>query len=176
MIKKKIKNSNLCLMKGDITDMEIDAIVFDIKENLQLGSGFGGAISVRGGPSIQEELNKTGKLNKNEAIVTNAGNLKSKYIVHVVGPKFQEDNTKEKLQTSILNSLKKAEEKGDIKSIAFPPLSAGLYGVPLNLCAEVMLNSIKEYLKGSTNIKEVVITLLDTREYTPFKAKLDTFN
>lgn len=176
MSEKKINDKTIRLIKGDITDTEIDAFVFDIKEDLKLGSGYGGAIAVRGGPSVQEELDKVEKIGVGEATITSAGNMKAKYIIHTVGPKFQEDDTAGKLRSATLNALKKAEEKDDIETIAFPPMGTGLYGVPLDLCAEVMLKAVKEYLEGSTKLKEVDFVLFDTREMKPFEAKFNALN
>ena len=173
MTKKKVKNSTIKLIKGDITDMVVDAFVFDIKEDLKLGSGFGGAISVRGGPSIQEELNKLPKLSVGEAVITDAGKMKAKYIIHANGPKFQEDDIPGKLKKATLNSLEISEKKRDIENVAFPPMGTGIYGVPLDLCADVMLKTVKEYISGSTKLKEVIFCLLDSRESKPFREKLE---
>lgn len=173
MTEKKVKKSTIKLVKGDITDMVVDAFVFDIKEDLKLGSGFGGAIAVRGGPSVQEELNKLPKLSVGEAITTSAGNMKSKYIIHANGPKFQEEDLAGKLKRATLNSLKNAEKKKDITNIAFPPMGTGIYGTPIGLCADVMLTTVKEYLNGSTKLKEVIFCLQDSRESKPFREKLE---
>ena len=167
----RIGESTIRLVTGDITDIEIDSFVYYAQSNLKLGSGFGTAITLRGGPSIQEELNKMGELQTTEAVVTAAGNLKAKSIIHAVGPAFQEENIEDKLRTTITNSLEKAEARG-ITSIAFPPMGAGFYGVPLNISADITLKSITDYLSGDTKIKEVVICLLDNREYKPFQEKL----
>jgi len=167
----KVSRSTIRLVIGDITDIEIDSFVYYAQSNLKLGSGFGTAITLRGGPSVQEELDKIGELQTTEAVVTEAGNLKAKSIIHAVGPAFQEENIEDKLRTTIANSLKKAEAKG-ITSIAFPPMGAGFYGVPLNISADITLKSIANYLSGDTRIKEVVVCLLDNREYKPFHEKL----
>jgi len=169
----RIKNCNLRLLKCDITDLDIESFVYYAQENLALGSGFGTAISVRGGPTIQKELNKIGKIELTEAVVTEAGEMKAKYIIHANGPKFMEENLAEKLKQTVINSLKKAEEKG-IKAIAFPPMGAGFYGVPLEQSAEITLNTIKEYLSGETNLEDTVICLLDNREYIPFEKRLSS--
>ncbi len=176
MSEKKINDKSIRLVKGDITDTDVDAFIFDIKEDLKLGSGFGGAIALRGGPSVQEELNKLEKIGVGDAVITAAGKMKAKYIIHAVGPKFQEDNTSEKLRNATLNSLKRAEEKDDIEKIAFPPMGTGLYGVPLDLCADVMLKTVKEYLEGQTKLKEVIFVLFDTREYKPFETMFNALN
>ena len=176
MSEKKINGTTIRLIKGDITDTEVDAFVFDIKEDLKLGSGFGGAIAVRGGPVVQDELDKVDRISVGEATITSAGNMKAKYIIHTVGPKFQEDDIPGKLRNATLNSLKQAEAQGNIESVALPPMGTGLYGVPLDLCADVMLNTVKEYVEGSTKLKEVAFVLFDTRELKPFEAKFNVLN
>jgi O-acetyl-ADP-ribose deacetylase len=167
----KIRNSCLKLIKGDITDLEIDSFVYYAQHDLRLGSGYGTAISMRGGPSIQEELNQFGTLDTTDAVVSAAGEMKAKYIIHAVGPRFQEEDIPEKLKKTVLNSLKQAEEKG-IPAVAFPAMGVGFYGVPLDVSAKVTLETIKEYLSGETEIKDVVVCLLDNREYKPFQSQL----
>ena len=168
----KTKNSLIRLDKSDITLLNIDAIVFYARNDLQLGSGFGNAITVRGGPSIQEELKKFGSVNTCDVIVTSAGDLKAKYIIHAVGPKFQEADLETKLIRTILNTLQTASEK-QIKSVAFPPMGAGFYGIPLELCARVMLNVISEFLSISTSLQEIVICVMDNREYNAFNSAMN---
>lgn len=167
----QIKNTTLRLHRGDITDFEIEAIVYYARNDLELGSGFGTAISVRGGPTIQEELRERGTLETMQAVVSAAGNMKTQHIVHAVGPKFQEEDTERKLKATIQNALQAAEEKG-ITAIAFPPMGAGFYGVPLETSADITMNTIVEYLEGETGIQEVVICLLDSREYKPFQERI----
>jgi O-acetyl-ADP-ribose deacetylase (regulator of RNase III) len=169
----KVKNCNIRLLKGDITDLDIESFVYYAREDLALGSGFGTAISIRGGPTIQKELDEIGKIKTTEAVVSSAGEMKAKYIIHANGPKFQEENLPEKMKRTIINSFKKAEEKG-IKAIAFPPMGAGFYGVPLGQSAEITLNTIKEYLSGETKLDDVVVCLLDNREYIPFEKKFSS--
>ena len=142
MLESKIKNSTLQLEVGDLTAMEIEAIVFYASHDLKLGSGFGSAIAARGGMKIQEELNPLAPISKGEAVVSDAGQLNSNFIIHAVGPRFQESDTEGKLRTTMENALKVAEEKG-IKEIAFPPMGSGFYGIPLNTCSEVMIDVIK---------------------------------
>lgn len=167
----KIKKSTLRLQKGDITDLEIDSFVYYARNDLMLGSGFGTAISIRGGPSVQEELKPLAPIETTKAIVSAAGEMKAKYIIHAVGPKFQEENLEDKLKTTIENVLKEADKKG-IEKIAFPPMGAGFYGVPLPVSADITLKTIADYLQGETKIKDVVICLLDNRDYAPYKSKL----
>jgi O-acetyl-ADP-ribose deacetylase (regulator of RNase III) len=170
---KKVKDSVIRLMIGDITDIDIECFVYYAQSNLKLGSGFGGAITVRGGPAIQKELDKLAPIDRGKAVISDAGEMKAKYIIHANGPKFQEENLEEKMKKTIINTLKLADEKG-IKKIAFPPMGAGFYGVPLDLSAQLTLETIKSYLSNGSKLEEVVICLLDNRDYDPFQKKLQS--
>ncbi len=167
----RINQSVIQLIKDDITDLDVDAFVFYAQSDLALGSGFGTAISVRGGPTIQQELEDMAPVAAGEAVVSGAGNLKANHIIHAVGPKFREEDTESKLRTTVLNSLRRAEEKA-VETLAFPAMGAGFYGIPPELCAKVMLDAITKHLQGSTVIKDVVICVLDTRQYTTFQNAL----
>ncbi len=167
----KVKQSRIRLTVGDITEMPVEAIVFYARSDLQLGSGFGGILAAKGGPKIQEELKKLGTAKTTEVVVTAGGMLKIKYILHAVGPRFQEENLEEKLRATMRNVFQKAEEKG-IKSLAFPAMGAGFYGVPLEVCARETLGAAKKYLEGSESAKEVVFCLNESYEYPPFQEQL----
>jgi len=170
MLESKIKNTNVRLETGDLTAMEIEGIVFYASHDLVLGSGFGSAIAARGGASIQEELKEFGTLETGEAVVTAAGKLNSDFIVHAVGPRFQEFDAESKLKTTMENALKAAEKKG-IRKLAFPPMGAGFYGIALDTCAAVMLESLQTYLSDTSSLEEIIICVLDNREYDAFKNK-----
>jgi len=172
MIESKVSdNSRLNLIRGDLTNLEVEAFVFYAQSDLSLGSGFGNAISMRGGPTIKQELDKAEKVNMGESFISAAGELKAKFIVHSVGPAFLEENIEEKLKITIENSLKCAEDKG-ITQLAFPPMGAGFYGIPLPVCAKIMVDTVKNYLSNKTGLKEVIICAADDREYKPFADKL----
>jgi O-acetyl-ADP-ribose deacetylase (regulator of RNase III) len=172
MGEKEIKGKKVKVFKGDISALDVEAFVFYARHDLQLGSGVGNAIALRGGSSIQEELNKLGSLKTGEALVSAAGKLKAKFIVHAVGPRFQEEDIEGKLKTTIQNALKKAEEK-EIKQLAFPAMGVGFYGVPLALSAKIMIETIKKHLEGESKIKEVLICANDLRELKPFQEALN---
>ncbi len=168
----RVNNTCVQLVKDDITDLEITAFVFYAQHDLQLGSGFGTAISTRGGPTIQKELEELSPLETTEVVVTAAGNMKADFIVHSVGPRFQEDGIEQKLSETMFNTLKAVEEKG-IERIAFPAMGCGYYGVLPDVSARVMTEVLKEYLSGETCIKEVVICVLDTPQFNSFKAPVE---
>jgi O-acetyl-ADP-ribose deacetylase (regulator of RNase III) len=166
----QVKNRTLKLIVGDVTALDVEAFVFNANHDLQLGSGFGTAITVRGGPKIQEELNELGPLETTQAVVSGAGELKAQFIVHAVGPRFQEEDIEKKLRQTLENSLRVAADRG-IKKLAFPPMGAGFYGISLPVCAEVMVRTFADYLAGDTGIEEIIICALDRREYRPFEAQ-----
>ncbi|MEW5701788.1 MAG: macro domain-containing protein [Candidatus Zixiibacteriota bacterium] len=165
----------LRLTVGDIADMEIDAFVYYARHDLVLGSGIGTAISVRGGPTIQEELEKLAPIKTTEAVVTAAGGMKAGRIIHAVGPRFQEEDLEAKLEMTVLNCLKKADESG-IRTVAFPAMGAGFYGVPLDVSARVMFSTIRDYLAGTTGIGDVIICLGDNREHEVFRRRMSELN
>jgi len=167
----QVNRSTIRLSKEDITDIEIDAFVFYAQHDLALGAGFGGAISVRGGPAVQKELDEMGPVATCDVVVSGAGKLKADHIIHAVGPRFQEPETEDKLRTTMRNCLARAEEKG-IERLAFPAMGAGYYGIPATLSASVMLEVLGQHLRGDTCIKEVVICVLDTNQYESFKAAI----
>jgi O-acetyl-ADP-ribose deacetylase (regulator of RNase III) len=162
--KKQIKNSTLSVKKADVTATEVDAFVFYARNDLKLGSGFGNAIALRGGPTIRKELENLDPLQVTEVVVTTAGTMKAKHIIHACGPRFQEEDTKQKLKATIINALQAAESNG-MDSVAFPPMGAGFYGVPLDTSAKVTIETIADYLNLGSEIKDVVICANDTREY-----------
>ncbi|MHA1270955.1 MAG: macro domain-containing protein [Candidatus Helarchaeota archaeon] len=167
----KVKKSIIKLIKGDITNQETDAIVNAANARLQLGGGVAGAIRRKGGPKIQEECNKIGGTYVGGAVITTGGNLKAKYVIHAVGPRMGEGNEDEKLKNATINSLKLADKHG-LKSIAFPAISTGIFGFPLDRCAKIMLTNTIEYLKGKTDIELVAFVLFTSNDYNVFENTL----
>jgi len=163
----KVKQGTIRLEVGDITELPVEGIVYYARPDLVLGSGFGGVITAKGGPKIQEELKKFGKANTTEVVITTGGDLKAKYILHAVGPRFQEEDLEEKLRKTTDNVLRKAEESR-IQSLALPAMGAGFYGVPLEVCARETLGVVKKHLEASAGIREVVFCLRDSHEYRNF--------
>ncbi len=159
------------MIQGDLTALEVDAFVFYAREDLQLGSGFGTAIQSRGGDAVRKQLEQIGRLKVGEAVLTTAGGLKAGFIIHACGPKFQEPDTEAKLRRTMQAALRLADAKG-LKRIAFPPMGAGFYGVPLDLCARLMLESLREHLLGGSELEEVILCVLDRREYLAFADRL----
>ncbi len=172
MVEKIIGEKKLRLIRADITEVEVDAFVFDITEDLKLGSGFGAAIQQRGGIAIQKQLDEIGSCPTGEAVVTEAGILKADWIIHANGPKFREEDEEAKLRKTVAAALARAEEKG-VKILAFPPIGTGLYQVPMDLCARVMVETISKHLANGASVQEVLIVARDPREYGPFQAQIE---
>jgi len=166
-----IEKSVLELIDGDITEMETDAIVNAANAQLVLGGGVAGAIRRKGGPKIQEECNKKGPTFVGGAVITTGGDLKAKHVIHAVGPRMGEGNEDEKLKNATLNSLKVADEN-NLKSISFPAISTGIFGFPIGRCAEIMLKTTIDYLKGQTGLKKVIFCLYGRDSYEVFASQL----
>lgn len=170
-MKVEIKNAVLELVSGDITEMDTEAIVNAANAQLILGGGVAGAIRKKGGPAIQKQCSEIGRTFVGGAVITGAGNLKAKYVIHAVGPRMGEGNEDQKLKNATLNSLKLADEK-NIKTIALPAVSAGIFGFPIDRCAEIMLRTTIDYLKGDTALQRVVFCLFGKDSYNVFEKQL----
>jgi O-acetyl-ADP-ribose deacetylase (regulator of RNase III) len=168
----KIASRTLELVEGDITEMDTDAIVNAANAQLILGGGVAGAIRRKGGPRIQEECNRIGGTFVGGAVITTGGNLNARHVIHAVGPRMGEGNEDEKLRNATLNSLKVADEHG-LKSIAFCAISTGIFGFPIQRCAEIMLSTAIEYLRGKTGLQRVVFCLFGRDSYDMFAGQLE---
>lgn len=161
-------SGTLELIQGDITGLEVDAIVNAANDRLILGGGVAGAIRMRGGPAIQAECNNIGGTFVGGAVITNAGRLPAKHVIHAVGPRWGEGDEDNKLRNAIVNSLKLAEKHG-LKTIAFPAVSTGIFGFPLERAAGIMLKAAAEYLKTGGALERVIFCLFGQRDFDVFK-------
>jgi len=158
------------LLKGDITKIKADAIVNAANSSLMGGGGVDGAIHRAGGPTILEECRKIiarqGSCKTGEAVITTAGNLPAKFVIHTVGPVWNggKKNEANLLAACYENSLKLAT-KHNLTTIAFPNISTGIYGYPKNDAAEIALNTVMIYLKQDTFISKVYFVCFDEENY-----------
>ncbi len=171
-MKTTIEDRVLELIEGDITEMDTDAIVNAANAQLILGAGVAGAIRTKGGPAIQAECDKIGGSSVGGAAITTAGKLRARHVIHAVGPRMGEGTEDEKLRSATLNALKLADEN-DLKSIAFPAISTGIFGFPIDRCAGIMLGTAINYLKGKTQIERVVFCLFGRDSYNAFARRLE---
>ncbi len=167
-----VKNTLIKIVQGDITDLDADVIVNAANAQLILGGGVAGAIRQKGGPKIQEECNEIGGTFVGGAVITTGGNLKAKNIIHAVGPRMDEGDEDSKLTNAVLNSLK-LMDKHDLKTIAFPAISTGIFRYPIDKCAKIMIITAKKYLAGETQIKEVIFCLYTNSDYEVFNKELN---
>jgi O-acetyl-ADP-ribose deacetylase (regulator of RNase III) len=169
----KINASTLILTQGDITKESTDAIVNAANTRLVGGGGVDGAIHRAGGPLIMQECRKIGGCPTGHAVITTGGNLKAKYVIHTVGPRYQGGNKGEAalLKSAHLESLKLASAR-KIKSIAFPAISTGIYGYPVHDAAQIALKTTIEYLKEHSDIELVRFVLFDNKTYDIFTEEL----
>ena len=171
-VERKVNRTVVRLMQGDLTALEVDAFVHYAKENLDLGSGYGTAIQSRGGGAVKKAVEKIGGIRMGEAVMTTAGAMSAKHIIHACGPKFQEADTERKLRDCMQSALRIAQENG-LKTVAFPPLGAGFYGVPLEFCARVMIGTIRSAAAAGTSLEEIVICTVDGRDFLAFKDQVE---
>jgi O-acetyl-ADP-ribose deacetylase (regulator of RNase III) len=160
--------TKILFMKGDITDLEVDAIVNAANNELILGGGVAGAIRTKGGPRIQEECDRIGSIRLGEAAVTPAGNLKAYYVIHAASMERGGKTTPESLRSAIRNSLLRAEEKG-FKTIAFPAIATGIAGFPMEDCANIMISEVLEHLKSRSSLEKIHFVLFDDAALKTFE-------
>ena len=163
--------TQLELLEGDITELEVDAIVNAANEHLQLGAGVAGAIRAKGGPSIQEECNRIGGTPVGTAVMTAAGHLKAKWVIHAVGPRMGDGDEDKKLAAAVRAALALADRRG-IRSIALPAISTGVFGFPMDRAARVMLTEVQRFLQGGTKVERVIICLWGEEAFGVFKREL----
>ena len=166
-----LDGTQLELVEGDITDLEVDAVVNAANEDLQLGSGVAGAIRQKGGPSIQEECNRIGHTPVGTAVMTGAGHLKARQVIHAVGPRMGDGDEDKKLAAAIRAALALADRRG-MRSIALPAISTGVFGFPMGRAARILLTEIHRFLQGGTKLDRVVICLHGEEAFGIFKKEL----
>jgi O-acetyl-ADP-ribose deacetylase (regulator of RNase III) len=167
-----IQGRKIKLSEGNIALLDVEAVVNAANKNLILGGGVAGAIRHFGGPSIQEECNKIGPIEVGEAVITGAGNLKAKYVIHAVGPIYGEGQEEAKLARATLNSLRIASKK-KIKNIAFPAISSGIFGFPIQRCSEIMLQVAMDFLQKNNYPGEILFCLYGQEAFSVFKHTLE---
>src|SRR5208337_287364 len=119
-LEAEVNGKLIRLQKGDLTALTVDAVVFYARQDLQLGAGFGSAIQSRGGAAIKKELEEIGSVEMGGAVISSAGNMQARYIIHACGPKFREPDTEKKLRKCMQSALERASA-AKLKSVAFPP-------------------------------------------------------
>ncbi|MDI6794234.1 MAG: O-acetyl-ADP-ribose deacetylase [bacterium] len=177
MVEKQVNQSRLILVQGDITKESTDAIVNAANSSLMGGGGVDGAIHRAGGPAIPDECKRiraeSGRLPTGQAVITTAGNMAAKYVIHTVGPIWGggSKNEPEFLAGCYRESLKLAVAN-NCRSVSFPSISTGVYGYPVNLAAPVALQTVIDFLKENPSIEEVKFVLFDAHTFNAYQEAL----
>ncbi len=169
----------ITILQADITKIGVDAIVNAANSSLLGGGGVDGAIHRAGGPVILEECRiirkKQGECPTGKAVITNAGNLPSKFVIHTVGPIWdasEEENCCTLLADCYENSLQLAVENG-LSTIAFPNISTGIFGFPKNLAAPIAFQVVRAFFEECDAIKEVFFVCYDEENYQLYRMQKD---
>lgn len=170
----RVGSSILELVEGDITQQDTDAIVNAANPTLLGGGGVDGAIHRAGGPQILEECRRIGGCPTGEARITNAGRLKAKKVIHTVGPVYYRDGERAPhlLASAYRNSLRLASEHG-LRSVAFPSISTGAYGYPMEEAAPIALGTVMDYLREHPEIERVRFVLFGRAAYETYRRALE---
>ena len=164
-----MKKAKIEIVLGDITKEKCDAIVNAANKWLMQGGGVCGAIfNEAGSYELQKECDKLSPIKTGEAVITRGYNLKAKYIIHAVGPQYRDDSSAIYLHNAYVNSLKLAEYY-HLKSIAFPSISTGIYGYPLEKAVDIALNAISNFDYNSLDLVRIIC--FDERTYNEYLKK-----
>jgi O-acetyl-ADP-ribose deacetylase (regulator of RNase III) len=156
------------IRQGDITELDVDAIVNAANNDLQLGGGLAGAVLRKGGPQIQAECNKIGTIPVGGAAITPGGNLKARYVIHAASMQLGGWTTAQSLRSSTAHALRIAAQNG-LKSIALPALGTGIGGFPMRECAEIILRETAKHFEQPTSIEKVCFVLFDKDALASFE-------
>jgi len=173
-----INQAKLCIIQGDITKQDTDAIVNAANSSLMGGGGVDGAIHRAGGPAILEECKQVvarqGRLPTGKAVMTTGGNLKARYVIHTVGPIwYGGDKGEPDLLASVYQESLKLAMENQLSSISFPSISTGAYGYPVDKASRVAIGVVIASLRQSvTSIREVVFVLFDSQTFRAYCAQL----
>ncbi|MEM3504890.1 MAG: macro domain-containing protein [Archaeoglobaceae archaeon] len=159
-------------LHGDITKLEVDAIVNAANTHLYMGGGVAGAIKRAGGKEIEEEAVKKGPIKIGEAVVTSAGKLKAKFVIHAPTMELDFKTDEKKVRSAMIAALKKAEELG-VQSIAFPALGTGVGGLPKDLVAKIMVEELKKHIESGTKLKKVIFADINEEQVEFFKKEIE---
>ena len=162
-------------LQGDLTEMDVDAIVNAANNDLQLGGGVAGAIRRKGGNEIQRECNAIGSIPVGGAAITSGGRLKARYVIHAASMQLGGLTTAAALRASTAHSLKIAAQN-NCKTIAFPAVGTGIAGFPLDACAEIMLAEVLKHFQGSTSLEQIYFVLFDESALRIFEATWKKMN
>jgi O-acetyl-ADP-ribose deacetylase (regulator of RNase III) len=161
-------SGRITLLEGDVTAQAVDAIVNAANSELVLGAGVAGAIRARGGPSIQEECDRHGAIAVGDAAVTGAGALAARFVIHAATMPPGGAASEESVRAAMRRSLERARELG-CRTLAVPALGAGIAGLPVQRCAEILLEEARAHLASDTSLEEIRFVLFGEPAYRVFE-------
>jgi O-acetyl-ADP-ribose deacetylase (regulator of RNase III) len=162
------------LRTGDITDVEVDALVNAANTDLALGAGVAGAIRRRGGRAIQDACDRLAPIPLGESVRTTGGELAQPHVIHAAVMDWGGGATEESIRACTRSALRVAVEN-DLRSIAFPALGTGVGGFPMRRCAEIMLEEAQAFLdEGAASVARVIFVLFGEQAYRTFESVLDS--
>ena len=156
------------ILQGDLTEMDVDAIVNAANNDLQLGGGVAGAIRRKGGESIQRECDAIGSIPIGGAAITSGGKLRARHVIHAASMALGGKTTPRSLQSSTAHALRIAAERV-LRSIAFPAVGTGIAGFPIPECAHIMLREVVEHLRNPTSLEKIYFVLFDAATLAEFE-------
>jgi O-acetyl-ADP-ribose deacetylase (regulator of RNase III) len=161
----------IAVQKGDITEVHADAVVNAANSALWMGAGVAGAIKRAGGQEIEDEAVAQGPIPVGEAVVTGAGRLQARFVIHAAVMGTDLVTGADKIRSATKNCLLRAEELG-LKSMAFPALGTGVGGFSFSEAAKIMLNTVSEHLAGESVLQRVLFVLYSDEAYCAFEEEL----
>jgi O-acetyl-ADP-ribose deacetylase (regulator of RNase III) len=161
-------NEKIVLLQGDLTEMDVDAIVNAANNDLHLGGGVAGAIRRKGGEAIQQECAAIGSIPIGGAAITTGGKLRARFVIHAASMQLGGETTARSLRSSTAHALRIAAERG-LRSIAFPAVGTGIAGFPIPECARIMLRDVVEHLKKPTSLEKICFVLFDAQALSEFE-------
>ncbi len=167
-----INGVTLVLLRGNIVEVQADAIVNAANSALRGGGGVDGAIHRAGGSAIMTECSKFDGCPTGSAVATTAGKLQAQYVFHAVGPIYRGRDEDARLLASAYQTCLKLAEEHSIKSIAFPSISTGIYGYPVEQAAPIALGTVIEHIKKPTSLQQIMFVLFDSGTYEAYKMAL----
>lgn len=157
---KRLGPKQLAVVQGDLTEETTDAIVNAANSQLAHGGGLAAAILRKGGQEIQEESWRLAPVKVGEAVVTGAGRLSCRFVIHAVGPRWGEGQEEAKLRQAVRSALARAEERG-LRSLAMPAISTGIFGYPKGEGCEIIAQECWQHLQGEGFLQEIRLVALD---------------
>jgi O-acetyl-ADP-ribose deacetylase len=164
-------SDKIVLQQGDLTEMDVDAIVNAANNDLQLGGGVAGAIRRKGGEAIQRECDAIGSIPIGGAAITSGGKLRARHVIHAASMQLGGATTARALRSSTAHALRIAAERG-LRSIAFPAVGTGIAGFSVPECARVMLREVAEHLKQPTSLEKIYFVLFEAKALGEFEKGL----